>query len=92
MDVIDMNLIITLLIGALAGGLAGQVVKGTGIGLLASIVVGIIGGFIGNWLLTDILKTRIDTGYGFINSVLTSFVGAVALLVVIGFFSGRRKR
>jgi len=92
MGVIDLNLIITLGIGALAGGLAGQVVKGTGIGFLAAIAVGVIGGFIGNWLLNDIFKATIDTGYGFLNSVLTSFIGAVVLLMVIGFFSGRRKR
>jgi len=86
------EIVIKLLIGALAGGLAGQVVKGSNQGLLLNIVVGVIGGFIGSWLLSDIFKARLDTGVPFFNEVLTAFIGAVALLVVISFLSGRRGR
>ncbi len=91
-DLFNDGTIAMLIVGAVAGALAGQVVKGGGMGIFANIAIGIIGGFIGNWLLSDIFKTSINTGSGLINSILTSFIGAVALLMVIGVFNGRRKR
>ena len=69
-----------LLIGAVAGFLAGQVMKGRGLGLLGNIIVGVIGGFLGGWLFG---LAGIQAG-GLIGSLVTAFVGAVALLAIVG--------
>jgi uncharacterized membrane protein YeaQ/YmgE (transglycosylase-associated protein family) len=76
-------LLIWLVIGAVAGWLAGQIVKGYGFGLIGNIVVGIVGAFIAGWLLPRI-------GFVFIGGIgaeiINAVIGAVILLVVIGFF------
>ncbi|NJO87438.1 MAG: GlsB/YeaQ/YmgE family stress response membrane protein [Lewinella sp.] len=83
------EVVVMLLVGALAGGLAGQIVKGSNLGLAVNIAIGILGGLVGGWLLNDVFKASISTGSGFINSVLTSLVGAIVLLLVIGMLNGR---
>ena len=69
-----------LLIGLIAGWLAAVLVKGRGLGVLGDIVVGIIGAEIGGWIYSHL---GVSTPYGFTSAVFMSFVGAVALLVVI---------
>ena len=75
-------LIWVLLIGAAAGfWLAGLVMKGRGFGLIGNIVVGIIGdAFLGSFLLAVFGIVF----WGVLGSLLTAFIGAVALLFVIG--------
>jgi len=73
------SLILWLVIGALAGWLAGKVMKGRGFGLFGNIVVGIVGSVIGGYLLGGFLSSA-----GFLGSLITSFVGAVVLIFVVG--------
>lgn len=77
------TLLIILAIGAVAGWIAGLLFKGGGFGLLGNIIVGIIGGIIGGWLLPK-LGVHIGSGMGGI--ILTSVLGALALLLVVNVF------
>jgi|ERR1700730_13290112 len=77
------TLLVILLIGAIAGWLAGQIVQGTGFGLIADIALGIVGAFIGTWLLPQ-LGVRIGTGI--VAAIVAATIGAVVLLVLLGFF------
>lgn len=73
-------LVWVLLIGATAGWLAGLVMKGRGFGLIGNIVIGIVGAFLGSFLLAVFGIVF----WGILGSLLTAFIGAVALLFVIG--------
>jgi len=74
-----MGLIAFLIIGALAGWLAGRFMKGGGFGLLINIVVGIAGSMFGGFVF-DILGL---SSSGFIGTLVTATIGAVALLYII---------
>ena len=74
------HLLAWLIIGAIAGLLAGKVMKGGGYGLLADIVLGVVGSYIGGWLFGML---GISLGGGWIGSIFTAFIGAVALLFVV---------
>ena len=56
---------------------------GYGFGLIGNIVVGIVGAFIAGWLLPKIGFVLIG-GVG--AEIINAVIGAVILLVVIGFF------
>jgi len=75
------SLIVWLVIGAVAGWLAGVVVKGHGFGLVGNIVVGIVGAFLAGWLLPG-LGLGLS---GIVGSIIYAAIGAILLLVVIGF-------
>jgi uncharacterized membrane protein YeaQ/YmgE (transglycosylase-associated protein family) len=77
-----MGIIIWLIIGALAGWLAGLIVKGFGFGLIGNIVVGIVGAVIAGFLFP---RLGIPIGGGFVRDVISATLGAVILLVIIGF-------
>ena len=80
---VDVNsIIIMLIIGAIAGWLAGQIVRGFGFGLLWNIILGIVGAFIGVWLLRQLGFMPFA---GFIGSIVNAVIGAVVLLVIVGF-------
>ena len=76
------SIIVTLIIGAIAGWLAGNIVRGFGYGLLWNIVLGIVGAFIGVWLLEQL---GVVPFAGFIGSILNATIGAIILLVIVGF-------
>jgi len=76
------SIIITIIVGAIAGWLAGQIVRGFGFGLLWNIIIGIVGAFIGVWLLTTL---HVVPFAGFLGSIINATIGAVVLLVIIGF-------
>jgi uncharacterized membrane protein YeaQ/YmgE (transglycosylase-associated protein family) len=81
-----MNLIWFLIIGAVAGWLAGKVMKGQkGYGLLGNIVIGCIGSLIGGFLFRLLgIPLAIGIQHGdLIASLITAFVGALILLVII---------
>ena len=75
------SLIILLIVGAIAGWAAGQIVKGYGFGLVGNIVVGVVGAFIGNWLFPQLGWWGADM----IGMLISAILGAVILLVIIGF-------
>ena len=76
------SIIIMLIVGAIAGWLAGQIVRGFGFGLLWNIIIGIVGAFIGVWLLTQLGFLPFS---GFVGSIVNATIGAVILLVIVGF-------
>jgi uncharacterized membrane protein YeaQ/YmgE (transglycosylase-associated protein family) len=76
------GLLIALLIGAIAGFLAGQIVKGHGFGVLGNIIVGILGSLIFGFLFGNFNLL----GSPILNEIAGGTLGAVILLVVIGFF------
>jgi uncharacterized membrane protein YeaQ/YmgE (transglycosylase-associated protein family) len=71
-----------IIVGAIAGWLAGQIVRGFGFGLIWDIIIGIIGAFIGVWLLTQLGFVPFS---GFVGSIINAVIGAVVLLVIVGF-------
>jgi uncharacterized membrane protein YeaQ/YmgE (transglycosylase-associated protein family) len=71
-----------IIVGAIAGWLAGQIVRGFGFGLIWDIIIGIIGAFIGVWLLTQLGFVPFS---GFVGSIINAVIGAVILLVIVGF-------
>jgi uncharacterized membrane protein YeaQ/YmgE (transglycosylase-associated protein family) len=76
------SIIIMLVVGAIAGWLAGQIVRGFGFGLIWNIVIGIVGAFIGVWLLRQL---GFHPFAGFVGSIANATIGAVILLVIVGF-------
>ena len=76
------GLLIALVVGAVAGFLAGQIVKGHGFGVVGNIVVGVIGALVFGFLFGNfnVLNSPI------LNEIAGGTVGAVILLIVIGFF------
>jgi uncharacterized membrane protein YeaQ/YmgE (transglycosylase-associated protein family) len=75
-------LLILLVIGAVAGFLAGLIVKGYGFGVVGNIVVGIVGAVFGGWLLP---RMGLFTGGDIVGQIISATLGAVILLVLIGF-------
>jgi uncharacterized membrane protein YeaQ/YmgE (transglycosylase-associated protein family) len=82
-----MSLLSFIVIGAIAGWLAGQFMRGHGFGLIGDIVVGIIGAVIGAYLFR---ATGAELGGGPAGSLIVAFAGALVLLFVVRFFTGRR--
>ena len=58
-------------------------------GILLNIVVGIIGGFLGGWLLPAL---GLGLGGGWIGFLVTAFIGAVVLLLIVNLFTRGRAR
>ncbi|MHB1920598.1 MAG: GlsB/YeaQ/YmgE family stress response membrane protein [Chitinophagaceae bacterium] len=71
-----MGILWQLLVGGIAGWLAGTVVRGGGFGIIVDIVVGLVGGWLGGAL-------GLHIGSGIFGAILTSFLGAVILILVI---------
>jgi len=76
------TLLVFLIVGAVAGWLAGVIVKGHGFGLVGNIIVGIVGAFLAGWLLPML---GIAIGGGIVAAIINALIGAVILLVIIGF-------
>jgi uncharacterized membrane protein YeaQ/YmgE (transglycosylase-associated protein family) len=76
------SIIIMLIVGAIAGWLAGNIVRGFGYGLIWNIIIGIVGAFIGVWLLT---RLGFVPFAGFVGSIVNAVIGAVVLLLIVGF-------
>ena len=75
-------LIIALVVGGIAGWLAGLLVQGTGFGLVGDVVIGILGAVIASYLF-PYFGLALTFGGGILGAILTAFIGAVILLVVI---------
>ena len=84
------SILIILVIGGVAGWLAGLLFRGFGFGIAGNIVVGIVGGFIGTWILGELNLTM--PGGAWVSPILTAFLGASVLLVVIGLVRGGYRR
>jgi len=74
------QVVIWIIVGGIAGLLADALIKGIRVGLVGAILIGILGAFIGGWLFGML---GISIGSGFISDVITAFVGAVLLLLLL---------
>jgi uncharacterized membrane protein YeaQ/YmgE (transglycosylase-associated protein family) len=83
------NLVAWLVIGLIAGWLAGTVMKGRGFGLFGNIIVGVLGAIIGGFVL-GLLGLGGAAGSFSIGSLVTAFIGAVILLLILGYARKRR--
>ena len=81
------GLIIWLIVGGVAGWLAGVITKGKGYGCFGNVVVGIVGSIVGGWLFGYF--TSFAPEEGLIGSIITSVVGAVALIAVLRLLIGK---
>jgi uncharacterized membrane protein YeaQ/YmgE (transglycosylase-associated protein family) len=79
------SIVVFLLLGLIAGWLASKIVEGTGYGLIGDMVIGVIGALIGGSLLPVL---GIDRRPGMISAIITAFVGAVFLLVILRLVRG----
>jgi uncharacterized membrane protein YeaQ/YmgE (transglycosylase-associated protein family) len=82
-----MNILWFIIIGLVAGFLAGTVVKGGGFGILGDIIVGIIGAILGGWIFGVL---GIFPNGGLLGALITAFVGAVVLLLLLRLISGKK--
>ena len=80
-----MHLLYFALIGLAAGWLAGQVMKTRNSSLITDLIVGVIGALLGGFLFGLLGLTAV----GMIGDLVTAFVGAVVLIVLLRRF-GRR--
>lgn len=76
-----------IVVGAIAGLLADLVVRRIKVGLLGAIIVGMLGGLLGGWLFG---LFGFSLGGGFLGDVLTSFIGAVILLLILRALKGKK--
>jgi uncharacterized membrane protein YeaQ/YmgE (transglycosylase-associated protein family) len=81
------SIVVILLVGLIAGWLAGEIVFGGGFGLIGDIAIGIVGAFIGSWMLP---RLGVHIGGGLVNHIIVATIGAVVLLVVLGFIQHGR--
>ena len=69
-----------VIVGGTAGLLAQWLVGGVAAGCIGTVLIGILGAFVGGWLF-DMLN--ISLGSGLVNNIITAFVGAAVLLVIV---------
>ena len=74
------SILVACCIGIIAGWLASLVMKGGGSGLLRDLVIGLLGGLVGSWLLP---KVGLELGGGIVGAIITAFIGAVVLLLLV---------
>jgi uncharacterized membrane protein YeaQ/YmgE (transglycosylase-associated protein family) len=81
------SLLVVLLVGLIAGWLAGQILRGTGFGLVGDLIIGVLGALLGSWLLPQI---GIRLGAGVVAMIVNATIGAVVILLLIGFARNAR--
>ena len=85
-----MGIIAWIIVGGIAGWLASMVMKtDRQQGLIMDIIVGIIGGVLGGFVL-NLLGVGGDVSGINVESIAVAFVGAVILLALLRYLSGRR--
>lgn len=78
-----LNSIVTwIIVGGIAGLLAEWLIGGIHAGCIGTVVIGILGAFIGGWLLGQ-LGVTIGFASGLLRDIVTAFIGAAVLLVII---------
>ncbi len=81
------SIITWIIVGGIAGFLAERVIGGFHIGCIGTVLVGVVGAFVGGWLFNQFHITIGVTGI--LNTIVTSFVGAVVLLLVLRLLRGK---
>jgi uncharacterized membrane protein YeaQ/YmgE (transglycosylase-associated protein family) len=79
-------IIVGFVAGALARGVTGG---GWNLGCVGTVLVGIVGGLLGGMLFN--LAGSDGIGHFGLRSMFVAFVGAVVLLVIVGFATGRHR-
>ena len=84
-----MHIIWTVIIGFLAGVVAKFIMPGSNepSGFIMTTILGIIGSFVATYLGQALGWYKTGEAAGFVGAV----VGAIILLVIYGFFAGRRR-
>jgi uncharacterized membrane protein YeaQ/YmgE (transglycosylase-associated protein family) len=75
------TIVVWVIVGGVAGLLAEWLIGGVHMGCIGTVIIGILGAFIGGWLFS-VLGISIGTT-GIVNSIITAFVGAAVLLLII---------
>jgi uncharacterized membrane protein YeaQ/YmgE (transglycosylase-associated protein family) len=83
-----MGFLAWIVVGAIAGFLA-NMVMGSREGLLMMIVLGIVGGLVGGFLATSVFKIGSVNGIN-VESIVIATLGAILVVVVVGFLRGSR--
>jgi uncharacterized membrane protein YeaQ/YmgE (transglycosylase-associated protein family) len=85
------DIIAWLVVGAIAGWLAGLLVKGDeGLGLIGHVVLGLVGALIGGYVVGLITGSDPMDGVFDFSTLITAVIGAVVLVLLVGYFQGRR--
>jgi uncharacterized membrane protein YeaQ/YmgE (transglycosylase-associated protein family) len=83
-----MGFISWIVVGAIAGFLA-NMIMGSRQGLLMMVVLGIVGGLVGGFIASSVLNMGSVDGIN-IESILIATLGAILVIFVVNFFTGRR--
>lgn len=86
------TLLVWAFIGLVAGFLASRVMLGHGMGLIGDVAVGIIGAIIGGLLSRYFNVSLTVAGYPIVSGILTAFLGALVLLVILRLAGLRHRR
>ena len=85
-----MGILSWIVVGLIAGWLADQVIRGPKYGILGATIIGVAGGLLGGFLASTFLKMpNLLTGIN-LTTILTAFLGAVTLLLLIRVANRRR--
>ena len=87
------TIIAWIVLGAIAGWLAGLLVRGDeGFGVIGHIVLGIVGALVGGFLANVLGFGSGREGGDVVNlqSIIVAVIGAVLVVLAVGFFSRRR--
>lgn len=79
-----------IVVGLFAGALSGAVVDRGPSGCLANTTIGILGGLLGGWFATE--ELHMDSTRGFLGALLVSFLGAVAIRLILNALEGDDRR
>ena len=85
-----MGILSWIVVGLIAGWLAEQFVRRPKYGIVGTIIVGVIGGMLGGYLASTFLKLHDPVNGINLPSIITAFLGSLALLMLIRVVSGRR--
>ena len=86
-----MGWIATIIIGGIAGWLASLVMaRDASMGIFLNIIVGVIGGVIGSFIGQAL--GFVSPGGAWLSYLITAFIGAVVLLLIINLFQRGRAR
>ena len=80
------SIVTWIIVGGIAGFLAQAIIGGIRMGCIGTVIVGIVGAFIGGWLFSQL---DISIGAtGLLKDIITAFVGAAVLLLMIRIVRG----
>ena len=83
-----MSILAWIVLGLIAGFIASKIVNKTGGSLVLDLVLGVVGAFVGGWLFSQFGGPQV-TGLN-IMSIIVATVGAIVVLAIYHFFTGRR--